>query len=150
MADDWNDDIQMMRELAELPTLAAMHGVWKYQKEYIKSHFESGNAERFGWPPLSPKYQRRKQREHGSKPMLVATGKLRNAVVGRGKVQASGNMIRITWRSLPKYAKYVDVDRPYLYPDQHDMKKIDKSAQEYINKVSKKGGSKPTSPFKEI
>ncbi|PYV09102.1 MAG: hypothetical protein DMG23_11815 [Acidobacteria bacterium] len=44
---------------------------------------EGGRGSRGGWPPLSPRYARRKQKRYPGRPVLQAGGRLRGSLVGK-------------------------------------------------------------------
>ena len=44
---------------------------------------EGGRGSRGGWPPLSPRYARRKQKRYPGRPVLQASGRLRSSLVGK-------------------------------------------------------------------
>lgn len=144
-----DENLTLLSEMVKLPTLAALHGAWKYQKNIIKSHFDRGNQTRFGWPPLTPAYAKRKQAKYGDKPMLVATEAMKKATIGHGTVRVNGDIINIEWTRLPFYAGFVSRTREFLDPDQQDEQEIEESVAKYIKKVEK-ARALPPSPFQDI
>lgn len=81
-----------------------------WHRKYIKRHFRSGAAERYGYKKRSAKYVRRKLRaKHHSSP-LVWTGRTRDSVSSH--IRVSGTAKQATGRMVaPWYIKMVPSTR---------------------------------------
>ena len=76
-------------------------------RSILGSHFIDGNASKYKYPPLSPAYNRRKIAKFGKKPMLVATGELKNKAMD-AQVKIKNNKSHISSKSPPPYAKFIE------------------------------------------
>lgn len=104
-----------------------VEGLKYYGNVLIADHFTSGNQFRMGWPPLTPEYAARKARRFGGRPMLVATGDLRNSVVGKFDVKTDrrrNNPVRLVFNQMVDYGEYVNEVREFLSPSPEDWVKI--------------------------
>lgn len=95
-----------------------------YAKTAMKAHFRSGNVFRYGYKGLSPAYIKQKIRKYGMKPVLVATGKLKNAVLNTWNISKRGNRYVITW-NVPKYGEYqIEDNRDWRRPSNTEWQKV--------------------------
>jgi hypothetical protein len=156
-----------------------MHAILAAANEYanggmraepiVRGHFTSGNAGRYGWQGLSPKY---KQWKEGSKqvvkkrkaaikasgrvvpkgaalPVLVLTGALRDAITaGRAEIKVAGpGLVMIRWRGLPKYARFHHEGggnlpkRSPINPSPADQRQIVMAARRYLSAALKTGNA---------
>ncbi len=84
-------------------------------KPIVDQHFTPGNANRYGFAPLSKDYVKRKPNPGG--PMLVNTGALRQSVNSKQHtVRMVGNNAVITFRNLMDYATYLHEGTPKMPP----------------------------------
>lgn len=84
-------------------------GLKFYGDEQVQRHFQTGNAARHGWPSLERKYSRRKLRRWGRRPMLVASGRLRDSVVGRYRIRIDKRLLkgRISFNQAQRYGLWL-------------------------------------------
>lgn len=131
------------------------------KRPIVAAHFTAGNQGRYGWAALSHEYFLRKQGDvkhrtiggnvqvHGATrvkidkraestetiapnaPMLVLTGKLRQAVTERRHpVSVSGDMATVTFSNLPEYAQYLEDGtskmprRSPVHPNEDDREQV--------------------------
>lgn len=84
--------------------LLAMRDAIKYWSEKVLvRHFQRGNANRYGWPRLDPKYVKRKLKKWGDRPQLVASGLLKQRATTTAKVRIENKKrISVKFR-VPEY-----------------------------------------------
>jgi hypothetical protein len=90
-------------------------------EKIVIRHFQFGNETRYGYPPLSPEYARRKIKKHGLQPQLVATGYLKDMVTTLYKVYHIGGKYRVVFK-IPQYGKYVTEVRDFTIVNNRDKK----------------------------
>jgi len=154
--------------------MAVMAGCREYAnggyrgRPIVASHFTSGNAGRYGWPPLSAGYGAWKagatkdiqntMRAAGRSvprgkalPMLVLTGALRDAITaGQARVVRTGpETVTMTWDGLPDYAVYLHEGTPTMpkrspvEPNAADRQAIIDAANRYLTQAVGTGGAVP-------
>lgn len=125
----------------------------------VRRHFTKGNAGRYGWPPLSPRYAKAKEgatkdlkramRAEGKAvpqgkglPMLVSTGRLRDAIAGgrRASITRIGpEAFLIRWPNDPPYAIFHHEGtgkmprRSPIWPNAEDRAAILAAARRYLS-----------------
>lgn len=105
------------------------------QEAIVAGHFRRGNARRYDFPPLSPKYAARKRKKFGNKPQLVRTGALRATIVGRGQVLRVAGGAIVRWR-VPGYARHlIRQGRHPVAPDAQDRRKVREVARRWLAQV---------------
>ena len=117
---------------------ALVTAVKYYGDTLIASHFTRGNQGRMGWAALSPRYAARKEMEHPGEPMLVATGRLKQSIVGNYKLDKDDNTLKCTldFNQAVDYAEYHEDGTPNMpqrkwsQPTQGDREKIEKKLEE--------------------
>lgn len=78
----------------------------KYLKEAIENQFDTQGGRSRRWEPLSPRYAAQKLRRYGSRPILVASGFMRDEVLSapiRNRNAPSGVELFV---EVPDYALY--------------------------------------------
>lgn len=88
-------------------------------------HFKFGNAASYGYKPLSRKYAERKLKKWGLKPILVASGKLRDDATSNYRVYRIGNKWKIVL-NVPEYGKYVKEVRDYTLINKRDNRDLNR------------------------
>ena len=104
-----------------------------YVKMLIMRHFAFGNNVRYGYPPLTPRYAAWKKKYFGTKPMLVLTGKLAQAV-SEARVDKRNASIKI---DIPEYGIYQLDVRDFITPNLFDELEIRKVFNRELNRLRK-------------
>jgi hypothetical protein len=92
-------------------------------EKIVQRHFQFGNTTRYGYPPLSPAYAKRKFKKYGLQPQLVATGYMKDMVLSLYKVYKIRNKYRVVFK-IPEYGKYVSEIRDFTIVNQRDKKDL--------------------------
>ena len=95
-----------------------------YYDKLLKYHFTSNN-----YKALSPEYQKWKDKHYPGRPILTATGQLRDACLRTGKVVKYRKSVKLVFQ-LPEYGEYVMIERDFLSPTASDFVSI-------INRITK-------------
>lgn len=135
-------EIELFEQVAEsLIDDALREAAEEYQKRIVSNHFKPGNQQRYGWPEVGERYRIEKARKGYPSQQLVASGKLRDSVVGRGRVTQAGEGRYIIRFDVPKYGEYQYYGaspqksaRNFLDPDEKDQKEFESVAQRAIDK----------------
>ena len=90
-----------------------------WMQKIIVRHFQFGNATEYNYPRLDPKYLERKRKLHGRKPMLVASGLLKEQVTTSYKIYKIRNKFRVVMK-IPDYGKYVRNIRDFTLVSKRD------------------------------
>lgn len=81
----------------------------------VDRHFTTGNEARYGWKPLTPDYARQKREQYGQRPILVASGRLRQSMRhGTADINNNNFSMTIKFNNAVNYAKYHDAGSPTL------------------------------------
>lgn len=116
-----------------------------YARTLMRKHFASGNSFRYGYKGLSPAYIKQKLKKYGLKPILVATGELKEAVLSTWDIHRVGNRYAISW-SVPDHGVYHITGlkdgtiRDWRKESQSEWSKIKDRIDRNLN-VLRKGGS---------
>jgi hypothetical protein len=92
-------------------------------EKIVQRHFTFGNTTRYGYPPLSHSYAKRKFKKYGHQPQLVATGLLRDMVLTLYKVYKIRNKYRVIFK-IPEYGRYVSEIRDFTLVINRDKKDL--------------------------
>lgn len=119
------DAINAIASLPGATSQAVEETVNYYGQKIIVRHFEGYNSLRYGYPPLDPKYAKRKRRKFGRKPQLVATGKLKNSVTASARAKRlSPNQVALIV-SAPSYGYHqIKKGRDWISPNRRDMRDL--------------------------
>lgn len=90
-----------------------------YYSKLLKHHFD----DTVRYKPLTPKYAKQKIRKYGRQPILVASGRLRDAVLSTGTVKIYKKSVKLVF-DLPNYGEYVLEARDFLMPSETDFSAI--------------------------
>lgn len=129
--------------------LASLETATRYYGDVlIAKKFRSGNAARYGWPPLNPGYAAKKARTHPGAPMLVATGAMRNSIVGHYVIKVDKFLVKVTldFNSAVPYAAHLEDGafkgsegpRPWSEPSTDDRIEIERVISREMGKRLKK------------
>lgn len=92
-----------------------------YMQKIMVRHFQFGNEAAYGFKKLNPVYAERKRKKFGNKPMLVASGTLKDNVLSRYKIYKIAEKFRIVL-NMPTYGRYVQEIRDFTIVNQRDRK----------------------------
>lgn len=90
---DWRDASQRARTRALKAATLSMAMLWR--KEFLRLHFQPGNATRYGYAPRKPNYLKKKARA-GSREKIGKYGRSRASFSG----VAGGGVIDLVYRGL--------------------------------------------------
>lgn len=80
----------------------------------VGTHFNRNNASKYGFPPLKPATIRAKQRKYGNQPILVASGAMRDAMLGKVVVRRlRDGQVQISF-TVPDYAIHHHTGTPKM------------------------------------
>lgn len=114
---------------------AVIEALTWYAKTLMKKHFQSGNIFRYGYKGLSAAYIKQKIRKYGLKPVLVATGELKEAVLNTWQVIKIGNRYSITW-IVPKHGVYqIKDNRDWRRPSKTEWQKVKDRIDSNLSKL---------------
>lgn len=103
---------------------AQAYAVKQFAEKRIPQHFTFAGQKDAGYKPLTPKYAIAKARKYGIKPILVASGKLKNTVKRGWRVIRRGNTILLNVK-YPRYGSYQRRDgRDFLKITRRDSRYI--------------------------
>jgi hypothetical protein len=115
----------------------------------VARHFTKGNEGRYGWAPLTPAYAAWKAKHRPGKPMLVARGELKAAVVDiPHKIVAGGDQAIIVFE-VPEYGLYHHEGAGYLpkrspvEPNAEDVAEVANAMKRYLDAQLGTGGAVP-------
>jgi hypothetical protein len=96
-----------------------------WAEKILIRHFQFGNQAAYGYKSLSPKYLARKEKKWGRKPILVASGKLRDEVTGNYRVYRYAGKWKIVLK-VPEYGNYVREVRDYTLINKRDQRDMNR------------------------
>ena len=106
-------------------------------KNILARHFQYDAIYRYNYPALDPKYARYKLRKHGPKPILVATGALKQSIIDSVKITRKGKgHFQITVDPVV-YGKFVKETRNFLALNEGDTKDLFKMFNDTFKKIRK-------------
>ena len=133
--------LQSMMDRAKMAQGYLDRVVYKqYQNRQRKRFITQGNSEGTEWPSLNPKYAQQKLKRFASFPgggrkMMIATGRLQQAVIGPGgehrKVSTNSRLI-VSWTT--PYAVYTEDVRPVNVWDEKQTKQMYEDFASYMMK----------------
>ena len=122
------DTIASLQKLPGATMGAVKDSMDFYGRYLLKQHFERGNASKYRYPALSPKYKKYKSRTVGNKPQLVFNGALKRKVLKnvKAKIRKNGNVSYVYLRlKFPRYGFYqLEKGRDFIRPNRRDVKMI--------------------------
>ena len=103
-----------------------------YYDKLLAYHFKSNN-----YKALSPEYKKWKDKHYPGKPILVATGELRDATLRTGKVVKYKKSVKLVF-DLPDYGEYVMIERDFLTPTAEEFILVINRIDKELQRISKR------------
>lgn len=111
------------------------HETLKYiARRVIPRHFDEANNL---YKPLTPKYALYKLKKYGNLPILSRSLVLRTLARRNWRIVKAGNIAKIQW-NLPKYAKYVRIERDFLELTKKDRRNIQQQKRRIYRRLRKR------------
>ncbi len=104
-----------------------------YYDKLLKYHFTSNS----NYKPLTPAYKKQKDKKYPGRPILVATGELRDRTLRTGRVVKYKKSVKLVF-NLPEYGQYVMIERDFLTPTSEDFVTIINRITKECNKIQRK------------
>ena len=119
------------------------------QDSILGRHFSKGAATRYGYPPLSDAYAKRKAKQFPGRPQLVRTGLMKSTLVGHGSVSTGKGFTKVTFPGAVDYAKFHLQEpgaRNFLKPNSQDVDDMRELLSKFIRKIVKAFNRRGSTP----